>query len=44
MWKTQEIYMKYYYLGTSEKSHSRGYGGGVWPRKFPQGPLQKDFV
>ena len=35
IWKTQEICMKYYYLGTSERSYNRGHGGGVSHGKTP---------
>ena len=26
---TQEVHVRYYYLGTAERSHRKGYGGGV---------------
>ena len=32
---TQERHIICYYLGTSERSYSRGYGEGVCPRKAP---------
>ena len=32
--------IRYYDLGTSERSYSRGYAGGVHPGKTPQGPAQ----
>ena len=25
----QEVHVRYYYLGTSERSHLKGYGGGI---------------
>ena len=31
LWKSHEICMRWYFLGTSERSYSRGYGAGVCP-------------
>lgn len=36
IWKTaHEACIRYFHLGTSERNYSRGYGGGVCPRKVP---------
>ena len=37
---TEEMCIRCYYLdiNTSERSYSRGYGGGVCPQKAPEGP------
>lgn len=34
----EDVCIRYHYLGASEGSSSRGYGGGVCPRNVPEGP------
>ena len=36
--------IRYYYLGTSERSYNRGYGGRVCPGKAPEGPARLQQV
>ena len=40
IWKTWEIFLRHYYLGTLEKSYSRPCWGQVCPGKAEQQPLQ----
>ena len=44
IWRTQETCLRYYHLGASERSYSRGYGGVVCPGKVGSCLVTKGII